>query len=147
MGWLRPPYRRDQCPEGPVLEGSPPPFQYPSSQNPTPLKPRVEEGISAQGTLPPLTTTDLWLQGTEHRPVARSGKGGFENYKCGPKVGVDHQKGVGVGGGCAPPARSAEAFENIDFATECKPICRHMYKYTHTKLNTSRSGSSIFFST
>ena len=46
-----------------------------------------------------------------------------------------------------PPARSAEAFENIDFATECKPICRHMYQYTHTKLNTSRSGSSIFLST
>ena len=67
MGWLRPPYRRDQCPEGPVLEGSPPPFQYPSSQNPTPLKPGVEEGISAQGTLPPLTTTDEFICGYKGR--------------------------------------------------------------------------------
>ena len=34
-------------------------------------------------------------------------------------------------GDVPPPARSAEAFGNIDFATECKPICRHM---THTAL-------------
>ena len=26
----------------------------------------------------------------------------------------------------APPARSAEAYENIHFATECKPICTHV---------------------
>ena len=37
-------------------------------------------------------------------------------------------------GDVPPPARSVEAFENIDFATECKPICRHMYQYTHTAL-------------
>ena len=37
-------------------------------------------------------------------------------------------------GDVPPQARSAEAFENIDFATECKPICRHMYQYTHTVL-------------
>ena len=49
-------------------------------------------------------------------------------------MGVDHQKGMGAGGDVPPPARSAEAFENIDFATECKSICRHMYQYTHTAL-------------
>ena len=70
----------------------------------------------------------------EARPVARSGKGGFENNKCGPKVGVDHQRGWVREGDVPPPSRSAEAFENIDFATECKPICRHMYQYTHTAL-------------
>ena len=46
-----------------------------------------------------------------HRPVARSGKGGgFENNKCGPKVGVDHQKGVGAGGGCAPSGAKRGSF-------------------------------------
>ena len=70
-------------------------------------------------------------------------------------MGVDHQKGVGAGGGCAPlPREARELLKTLNlqlnanqFATECKPICRHMYQYTHTKLNTSRSGSSIFLST
>ena len=44
------------------------------------------------------------------RPVARSGKGGFENNKSGPKVGVDHQKGVGAGGGCAPSRAKRGSF-------------------------------------
>ena len=34
--------------------------------------------------------------------------------KGGVVVEGDHQKGEGAGGGCAPPARSAEAFENVN---------------------------------
>ena len=54
------------------------------------------------------------------KPVARSGKGGVrkKKKKCGPKVGVGHQKGEGAGGDVPPPALRAEAFENIDLATQ-----------------------------
>ena len=46
-------------------------------------------------------------------------RGGFEKKKkCGPKVGVGHQKGEGAGGEVPPPAFRAEAFENIDLATQ-----------------------------
>ena len=77
---------------------------------------------------------NLWKSGSRtywdpadrnDKPVARSGKGGGggggggSKKKCGPKVGVGHQKGEGAGWGCAPSRASrAEAFENIDLATQ-----------------------------
>ena len=45
-------------------------------------------------------------------------RGVRKKKKCGPKVGVGHQKGEGAGGGCTPPALRSEAFENIDLATQ-----------------------------